>query len=191
VRPGNDVALLRVLNEYPSISMAGGVQLQIGDAYGGERRRIVFSLQIPNVAHLGPARVADVVLRYVEVGEHVAAHERTIPVIVNLVSADEAAAGALDQEVVEEVVLLDAARARKEAALQADEGRFDIAGATLRDAAVRIRSIAAGSKRSAELMEEVERLESHTQAMNDVTYMPTTRKRMMSESWRRSRGRKQ
>ena len=53
-----------------------------------------------------------------------------------------------------------------------------------------IRRIAPGSKRSAELMEEVERLDNHTEAMSDVTYMPMNRKRMMSESWRRNRGRK-
>ena len=110
-----------MLNEYPSVAVAGGVQLQIGDAYGGERRRIVFSLQIPNVAQLGPARVADVVLRYVEVGEHVAAHERTIPVIVNLVSADEAAAGEARPRGRRRGRASRRARARKEAALQADE----------------------------------------------------------------------
>ncbi len=190
IRPGTDVNLLGVLNEYPSVQVSGGVQVQIGDAYGGERRRIVFSLQIPNVAQLGPARVADVVLRYVEVGEHVAAHERKIPVIVNLVSADEAAAAELDQEVVEEVVLLDAARARKEAALQADAGRFDVAQSMLRDAAVEIRRIAPSSKRAAELLDEVGRLEAHTDAMQEANYEPMVRKQMMSESWRRTRGRK-
>lgn len=190
IRPGDDVELLGVLNEYPSITVPGGVQVQVGDAYGGERRRLVFSLQIPEVAKLGPARVADVVLRYVQVGEQVASHETTIPVIVNLVSADEAAAAALDQEVVDEVVLLHAANARKEAALQADAGRFDIARAMLHDAAAEIRGIAPRSSRSGELMDEVAMLETHTFAMSEPTYDPMARKRMMNESRRRNRGRK-
>ncbi|MDP9331867.1 MAG: VWA domain-containing protein [Actinomycetota bacterium] len=190
IRPGADVELLAVLNEYPSIAVPGGVQVQVGDAYGGERRRLVFRLQIPDVAKLGPARVADVILRYVNVGEQVATHETTIPVIVNLVSADEAAAATLDQEVVDEVVLLHAANARKEAARQADAGRFDIARAMLRDSADEIRRIAPHSARSAELMDEVAMLETHTFAMSEETYEPLTRKRMIDESRRRNRGRK-
>jgi hypothetical protein len=35
---------------------------------------------------------AEIVLRYVSVGEQIAAHEVTMPITVNLVSADEAAA---------------------------------------------------------------------------------------------------
>jgi Ca-activated chloride channel family protein len=190
IRPGADVELLGVLNEYPSISVPGGVQVQVGDAYGGERRRLVFRLHIPDVAKLGPARVADVVLRYVKVGEKVATHETTIPVIVNLVSADEAAAAELDQEVVDEVVPLHAANARKEAARQADAGRFDIARSMLRDAADEILRIAPLSDRSAELMDEVSMLETHTFAMTESDYEPLTRKRMINESRRRNRGRK-
>ena len=58
-----------MLNEYPIAEVPGGLQAQIGDAYGGERRRIVFELRIPELAQLGPAKVADVVLRYVTVGD--------------------------------------------------------------------------------------------------------------------------
>ncbi len=85
IRPGGDVELVGVVNDYPTMTVPGGVQAALGDAYGGERRRLVFRLQIPELTMLGPAQVADVVLRYVGVGEHVAAHETTIPVIVNLI----------------------------------------------------------------------------------------------------------
>ena len=190
IRPGADVQLLGVLNDYPSVAVPGGVQLQVGDLFGGERRRFVFNLQIPDLAKLGPARVAEVVVRYVKVGDQVAAHETTVPVIVNLVSADEAAAAALDQEVLEEVVFLHAARARKEAAREADEGHYDRARALLGEAAEEIRRIAPRSKRSFELMDEVAMLESHAGAMSEQSYEPTARKMMMSESWRRNRGRK-
>ena len=122
IRPNAAVELLGVLNEYPIAEVPGGLQAQIGDGYGGERRRIVFQLRIPELAELGPAKVADVVLRYVTVGDQIAAHETTIPVVVNLVSADDPAAADLDQDVVDEVVLLQAARAKKQAMRQADAG---------------------------------------------------------------------
>ena len=61
-------------------------------ATGEESRRIVFELHIPEMAALGVKKVADVVVRYVSVGEQIASHEITIPLQINLVSADEAAA---------------------------------------------------------------------------------------------------
>ena len=30
--------MLGVLNEYPQVAVAGGLQLELGDAYAGERR---------------------------------------------------------------------------------------------------------------------------------------------------------
>ena len=84
------------------------IQREVGA--DSERRRVVFELHIPEVARLGVATVAEVVLRYTSVGDEVAAHEITLPIKVNLVSADEAA-GEPDQEVTEEVLILKSARA--------------------------------------------------------------------------------
>ena len=36
--------MLRVLNDYPSVGLADGVQIQLGDAYAGQRLRLVFEL---------------------------------------------------------------------------------------------------------------------------------------------------
>jgi hypothetical protein len=62
------------------------------------------------------------VLRYVSVDEQIASHEVTIPITVNLVSADEAAAAEADHEVTEEVVVLMSARAQEQAREHADRG---------------------------------------------------------------------
>jgi Ca-activated chloride channel family protein len=188
--PTDRVELIAVLNEYPITQTPGGVQLQLGDAYGGERRRIVFELRIPQLAQLGPANVAHVVLRYVTVGDQVAAHETTIPITVNLVSADEAAVAELDHEVIDEVVVLQAARAKKEAIRLADQGRYDDARASLERAARELRKVAPSSPRAAELADEAIRLDGHVHAMSPSEYSPISRKRMSSESWRRNRGRK-
>jgi Ca-activated chloride channel family protein len=189
IRPTADVALLSVLNEYPITEVPGGLQVQIGDAYGDERRRLLFQFHVPQVATLGPARIADVILRYVSVGDKLIAHETTIPVVVNLVSADEAAAGELDREVVDEVVLLQAARARREATELADSGDFNGAQRVLKSAAEALRRTEAGSQRAAELAREADSLDGHFATMSATTYDAMTRKQMRSESWRRNRGR--
>jgi Ca-activated chloride channel family protein len=187
--PSDDVQVVGILNEYPVVQVPGGIQVQLGDAYGGERRRLVFELGIPRLAQLGPATVAHIVLRYTTVGDTVAVHETTIPVVVNLVSANDPARKELDHDVVDEVVILQAARAKKEATELADEGRFDEAREALGRTAREIRAVAPKSSRAAELDTEATRLEDHMQAMSAPQYSSISRKRMRSESWRGSRGR--
>ena len=149
IRPTADVDVVEVLNDYPHLGVPGGVQMQVGDAYGDERRRVVFSLHVPRLEVLGPVSVADVVVRYVAVGEEIAAHELHVPVLVNLVSADEAAAVAPDAEVVEEIVILKSARAQEEARELAQDGRIDDARALLEERAKDLREIAPRSSRAA------------------------------------------
>ncbi len=190
IRPADPVELLGVLNEYPIADVPGGLQVQLGDAYGSEKRRVVFRMRIPEVAKLGVLRVADVVLRYVTVGESVEAREVTIPVTVNLVSADEAAAAEVDHEVVEEAVLLASARARKKARDLADSGDFDGARETLESVALDLRDLAPTSERADELLHDAAMLDVHSDSMAQATYGPQDRKRLTNESWRRSRGRR-
>ena len=137
VRPGPAVELLGVLNDYPSLTVEGGVQIELGDAYAGERQRVVLKLRIPHLAALGPCVVAELVLRFTSVGETIARRTSTIPVVANAVSAAEAAAVPPDAEVREEVLVLRSARVRDDAIRLADEGRFeealDAVEATARD----------------------------------------------------------
>jgi Ca-activated chloride channel family protein len=114
-----------VLNDYPSLAVDGGAQIELGDAYAGERRRVVLKLRIPHLASLGPCVVAELVLRFTSVGETIEQRTTTIPVVANAVSAAEAARVAPDAEVREEVLVLRSARVRDDAIRLADEGRFD------------------------------------------------------------------
>jgi Ca-activated chloride channel family protein len=125
IRPGPAVELLAVLNDYPSLAVDGGAQIELGDAYAGERRRVVLKLRIPHLAALGPCVVAELVLRFTSVGETIEQRTTTIPVVANAVSAAEAAAVPPDAEVREEVLVLRSARVRDEAIRLADEGRFE------------------------------------------------------------------
>jgi len=189
IMPSPEVQVLSILNQYPIVEVPGGAQVQLGDAYGGGRRRLVFELHIPRLAKLGPAVVAHVVLRYTTVGDGVAAHETTIPIVVNLVSSNDPALRELDHDVVDEVVLLQAARAKQEAIRLTDEGRFEEAQMSLSAAADEIRRAAPLSGRADELEAEAARLDGHADALSWPQYRSISRKRMSNESWRRSRGR--
>jgi Ca-activated chloride channel homolog len=178
IRPEPMVELLGVPNDYPHVSVPGGVQISIGDGYAGERRRIVFNLHVPALAELGVAKVAELVLRYVSVGEQVVQHELTIPIVVNRVCADEAAAAAPDLQVREELLVLSAARARDEAIRLADAGRIAAAQQLLRSTVQTLRN--AGLPAEADLIDhEVGALKS---------YDARTRKRLYYQSQRQRRG---
>ncbi|MBD0328941.1 MAG: VWA domain-containing protein [Thermoleophilia bacterium] len=153
IRPAPAVDLVAILNRYPAVAPAEGVQVELGDAYGGERRRLVFSLRVPHVRALGPAKVAELVLRYVSVGDAITQHEVTIPVTVNLVSAAEAAAAAPDLAVREEVLVLKAAQARDDAIARADAGDHTAADDVLARTALELR--AEGRPEEADALEEL------------------------------------
>jgi len=186
IRPTEDVQLLGILNEYPTTAVVGGVQINLGDAYAEENRRVVFQLHIPQMAALGVKKVADLLLRYVSVGDSVAAHEITLPIVVNAVSADEAAGAASDQDVLEEVLILKAARGQKEARDLAVRGDFEAAQKLLRDSADELRAIAPTSKRAQELFQEADILDSHSSMAAPGLYDA-----LQSKTWHYDQHRKQ
>ena len=139
---------------------------------------MVFPLRIPRLATLGPAKVAEVIVRYVAVGEQVAMHELSVPVVVNAVSATEAATAVPDAEVTEEVVILLGARAQDEARELADAGRYEDASSKLREGAEQLRKVAHGSPREEELHAEAEKLEQRSTLFDDGRYDVLSRKQM-------------
>jgi Ca-activated chloride channel homolog len=178
IRPGADVAVIGVLNQYPATPVPGGLQLALGDAYGGEHRSVVFQLHIPALVDLGAAKVADFVLRYVAVGDSVVAHEMTIPLVVNVANLEDAAAAGSDTGVTEEVVILAAAQARDDARRLADQGDFKTSQATLHGAAKRLRELARGSTKADELLAEAQRLEDSATLVDPATFGAASSKTM-------------
>ncbi len=187
IRPAEEVEVVGVLNEYPMVAVPGGVQVALGDAYGGERRRLVLALHVPHLAELGPARVADLVVRYVSVGEQIAEHAVTVPIVANVVSASEAAAAVPDAEVQEEVLVLRAARARDDAIRLADDGDHVAAQRLLAETATELR--ASGQ---APLAEQADELDAAQDLVAPVSYLADglARKRLRytSRELRRKRG---
>ena len=191
LRPSDDVKMLGLLNDHPGNAVPGGVQIQLGDVYAEEHRRLVFEMFVPRLEELGVATVARVVLRYVSVGVEIAAHELTLPITVNLVSANEAAAAQADNEVTEEVVILKAARAQEEARSRAEQGDIDGARTLLRQTAESLRKVAPSSKRASELEEQAAEMEEHEQRIQSLGLMdPMTSKSMRYESRGRQRKRR-
>ena len=189
IRPTEQVQVVGVLNDYSHQAVPGGVQIQLGDAYGEEARRVVFELSVPALDSLGPATIAEVVLRYVTVGQEVASHEVRVPVTVNLVAADDPAAAELDSEVVEEVVVLKSARVQENARGLALSGDFEQARKLLTDTADELRRIAPGSARAEELIAQADEAETFGQAIAMGSFDTSMSKSMHYSSWQRHRGR--
>ena len=182
IRPSTDVQLLGILNGFPQVAVPGGVQVSLGDAYGDERRRLVFELHVASLAALGVTKLAEVVLRYVSIGEGVAMHGTRVPLTVNPVSADEAAAVEVDHEVTEEVMVLKAARAQAQAREHADRGEFEIARKLLSDAADELRQLAPGSVQADELLSTAQGLTASADTMDPAMWDLRARKQMHYQS---------
>ena len=190
IRPSAQVEVLGILNEYPQVAVPGGVQVQLGDAYGGETRNVVFQLHIPSVVELGAVQVAELLLRYVTVGNEIATHEETVPLVVNAVSAADAAAAAPDAEVRRRVLVLTAARARDDAIRMTDRGDTGSAHRALRLAARTLRETAAldpDAAPTAALQAALLDEEAGELARGPMT--PHQRKRLRYDSTKRRRGR--
>ncbi|MEO7804223.1 MAG: VWA domain-containing protein [Actinomycetota bacterium] len=190
IRPGTDVQLLSILNEYPVVSVPGGVQIQLGDAYGEDRRRVVFELEIPRLARLGLAKVADAIVRYVSVGDSIEDHTVTLPMHVNAVNADEAAAADPNNDVIEEVLVLKAAKAQEDARRRFAEGDTEGAQKLLKDAADDLRRLAPDSEQSAQLLEQAEVIDGSLMAMHDSSFGEAEMKNLKYNARMQSRRRR-
>lgn len=187
VRPGAGVASVGLLNDYEVLPVEGGLQVQVGDAYAGERRRIVVELGVPAIAALGPAQVAEVVVRWVALGEEIAHHQVTLPVVVNLVSADEAVTAVPDATVTEEVTVLAAAKGAAEARRLAEEGRFDEARQRLEADVAMLRALAPTSPRAALLLEQADELQTASGSLSAEAFSPMSSKALHYASTNRGK----
>jgi Ca-activated chloride channel family protein len=191
IRPADPVEVAAVLNEYPATVLDAGIQVSVGDVYGGQRVRVVFKLLIPHLAGLGVQKVADLVLRYVTVGDTVAMHETTMPLTVNAVSAEEAAGATADDDVTDEVTVLLAARATDEARRLADQGRTDEAARILSEAADQLTEVAPRSDRSAALHRQAADLLRTVDELSAHAYDASSSKRLHYRSHEMKRRRRE
>ena len=181
LRPGADVMELLVLNEFPITPVAGGMQVALGDAYGGERRRVVAMLRLAPQFEARAVAAGEAVIRWVAVGDDTSLHAVTIPLVVNAGDNPDTA----DAEVVDQVLVLRAAREQAEAHREIERGNFDAAARLLGDAADNLlhSALPEHDRRMRELRDEIDRL-----AVGD--WDNGSSKRLFSTSRSTSRGRK-
>jgi len=131
VRPGADADSVKVLHEYPSHAGGDVLTLEVGDLYAREPRRVLMAFLVPpgrgeagrdaDVAHLA------VTAHVVTAGGGVELQEITIPVTLSPVEG-----GRAEPEVRREILLVEAARLRREALEARDRGDFTSAASALR-----------------------------------------------------------
>ncbi|MFN8161707.1 MAG: VWA domain-containing protein [Solirubrobacterales bacterium] len=121
VRPAAPVSAVRLYNDLPTSPLDGGFVAELGGLYGEETRRLVLEIDVPGIAALGPARVCELELRWVEV-EAMEQKVARIPVNVNVVPGDQAAGRVPDAEVSTEVAYQRAQRSKKEASEEIRRG---------------------------------------------------------------------
>lgn len=161
IRPSDEVEVLGVLNDYPATIVDGGVQVAIGDAYADEHRAVVAAMKVPGLEQLGPIVIAELVIRYALVGEQVALHAITVPIEVNVSSDPDEVASSVNAQVVEEVLVLEAVRARREARRRANEGDVDEARKLLRDMSSTLRRHASSVEQPDRLLAQADELDAN------------------------------
>ncbi len=127
IRPlGEGLAGIRVLHDVPAAMVGDEVIAQLGDLYQGESRRLLIQLDIPAMAALGLATVAQVAVRYTELPDMVE-HVITLPVTVNVVPGDVAAGRVPDPVVMVERLLQQAQQSKRDAISSLRAGEADAA----------------------------------------------------------------
>lgn len=131
--PDPRTGAVELLSKYPSTCVDGTVRVDVGDAFGDETRSVLAQINVGAIGEPGTVKVADVQIRWADVaGGGVTMHSTTIPVEIG--AATDADHVAPDAGVVEQVEILLAVRARREALELAEKGDTHGARARLSDA---------------------------------------------------------
>jgi Ca-activated chloride channel family protein len=135
---------MRVINELTSVPTPDGVQIELGAFYSGEVRRLVVTFDVPGIATLGLAQIADLDFTWVELPGLIQ-HSVTVPVHVNVLPGDQAAGRLPDPTVRTELAYLHTQQAKRSAADRMSRGDTDGAVAQMRAAGVMLRSAMAAA----------------------------------------------
>ena len=167
VRPGTVVAAAAVLNEFPITDVPGGALVTLGDAVGGERRRVVAKFNLRPLNNEGEVEVATMVIKWVSTIGEIELHTATVPVRLT-VGADGAVDNGADPEVNEEVLRLEVARNRKAARDAAERGDYDGAAEYLRCSIDMLHDSAEGASVVDELRTDIDRLSTRMWSASDA-----------------------
>lgn len=144
IRPrGCEPSGIRVLHDYPTAWLGDELLVHLGDLAGGDTRKVLVELDLPDVAALGVQTVAEVVVRYTPVPE-LEESSLTLPVTVNLVPGEQPPARLSADALYAERSLQQAQSSKRAAIAAMREGRAQEAEAILSEASERLGSAIEG-----------------------------------------------
>lgn len=192
VRPGDAVSQVRLFNDLPVSGIGDGFMVELGELVADENRKLLFEIDVPDIATLGPARVCEIELRWVDT-ESMESKLAKIPVNVNVVPGDQAAGRVKDNEVETELTFQRVQRDKFLAAEDLQRGDYGSAQRRMRRSSSRLR----GSDRSRMSRENITDIEAEerwlAQRMAEADLNPNmTSKRIKADfnQKNRRRGRK-
>lgn len=175
------VSKAKQLNAYPQFKDKNVYAYRLGDVYSEEEKTLMLELHIPKLQNLGEQEIATLKFDYDQLTPDGAEHQVwELPVRVN-VQATQSEPVSRDQNVVENVLLLKAANARKQAIRDADRGKYEKATESLNKI---IEDINQSGIDNEQLREERSALESQAEQMKEgpITYTNYNRKTMATQA---------
>ena len=189
VKPSDSVSQVRLFNDLSVAQIEGGFMVELGELVADEKRKLLFEIDVPDIAVLGPTQVCEIELRWVDT-ETMESKLAKIPVNVNVVPGDQAAGRVKDEQVDTELTFQQSQRDKRLAAEDLKTGRKDAALRRMRDSRSRLRSKDRSNMPQADIVEfEAEdRWMAQNIAEMDVDEI-AARKRMMADHNQKSRRR--
>jgi Ca-activated chloride channel family protein len=182
IAPAPGVAVDAVLNRYPSESQGGATRATVGDVYGVEGRQLAVGLSVTVGASSGPATIATLAFEYQAVVDGAVRSLRgELPIVVDVVSRDEAEAEVRNRDVVAQALRLRIARAKEDAVALGDKGDHGGAAARLRTMIDALRADPLAE--SFEIAEEIEHLEHYADAFAKKRFDAVARKELRDQSY--------
>lgn len=182
VRPAAAARLVAVHHDYPSSNDGSVLRVELGDLYAREPKPLLAEFLVAGDVTL-PAAVAELVVSGDVLLEDGRVERQTITLPVTL--SNEAAH--IEPEVSRELLLLETARARREALARRERGDFDGAADVLNVARTKLREAGLDD---GELMEEQEDLRLMEQSLVSATFMEADAKYMHQRAYNSSTGRR-
>ena len=124
IKPDAAVDEITIWNDLPSAPVEGGVMVELGGFHSDEERKLLLGFNVPRMAGLGLAKVAEIELQYVELPA-LTTHTVSLPIHVNVVPGDQAAGRMPEPDRRSELAYQKAQRAKRDAAEALREDRVD------------------------------------------------------------------
>jgi len=190
---GEVVHDVRQITSHPGLETEDSHIFELGDARAGEEKRLLLALRVPGLEQLGTPVVANVVVRFTEIGAATARLQSiTQDVRVNVFTDEQAGDQGQRVELLQELAMQESAEARRKALAFCDAGNYEGSAAQLRAVAERLEALP-DDVRNAAIDDEIRALKEQADEADALNRQPElgsqTRKRLVNETHTISLGR--